>query len=346
MPMPQSGVLDLLPVTQRPAALPKGQEGDAPDISVCIVNWNCRDLLHDCLESLRRQPPSVSWEVIVVDNASTDGAADMVARDFREVVLLRNANNVGFSRANNQAARLSRGRYLLFLNNDTLVPAGALKELVHYAAAHPDFGILGPKLRDPRGKIQVSYRQMITVPALLHRTALFRWTGLFSRHYLQCRRQFFDPDSTRAVEVLMGAAMLLPRQVLFDAGMWDEGYTFGGEDMDLCYRVGRSLPVIYHPGIEIIHHGRASTRQHPRFASTNIPAGFVRFLRKTNSSRLELLLYKCVVTLDGPLQMLANGWQFLFRRFLGQTQKAHKSLRAFKSSWYFLANGLWEFWKA
>ncbi len=346
MPMPQSGVLDQLPGALRPVEPASAPATDAFDISICIVNWNCRDLLRDCLESLRQQPSAVSWEVIVVDNASTDGAADMVTRDFPQAKLLRNRANVGFSRANNQAARLSRGRYLFFLNNDTLVPAGALKELVHYADAHPDFGILGPKLRDPRGTIQVSYRQVITVPALLHRTTLFRWTGLFRRPYLQCRRQFFDPDSTREVEVLMGAAMLLPRRVFFDAGMWDEGYTFGGEDMDLCYRVGRSLPVIYHPGIEIIHHGRASTRQHPRFAATNIPAGFVRFLRKTNTSRLGLLVYKCVVTIDGPLQMLANGWQFLFRRFFGQAGKARKSLRAFKSSWYFLANGLWEFWKA
>jgi GT2 family glycosyltransferase len=298
------------------------------------------------LESLRRQPAGVRWEVIVVDNGSTDGAADMVERDFPEVTLVRNQTNLGFSRANNQAARIALGRYLFFLNNDTIVPPGALEELVDYADAHPEIGILGPKLRDARGKIQVSYRQRLTAAALLHRTILFRWTGLFRRRYVHSRRQPFDPDTARPVEVLMGAAMLLPRKVFLDSGMWDEGYSFGGEDMDLCYRVSRRFPVIYHPGIEIIHFGRASTRQHVRFASSKIPAGFVRYLRRTGTTTLELLVYKGVVTLDAPLQLLANAMRLIYRRFLSDSEKARKSWLAVKYSWYFLARGLIEFWKA
>jgi GT2 family glycosyltransferase len=316
------------------------------DVSVCIVNWNCRDLLRDCLESLCRQPNGIRWEVIVIDNGSTDGAGDMVERDFREVVFVRNGTNLGFSRANNQAARLARGRYLFFLNNDTVVSPGALEELVDFADAHPAIGIIGPRLRDAKGKVQVSFRQRLTVSALLHRTILLRWTGLFRRQYYGCRRQHFDPNSTQRVEVLMGAAMLLPRQVFFDSGMWDEDYTFGGEDMDLCYRVGRHLPIIYYPQVEIIHYGRASTRQHLRFASRKIPTGFVRYLRKTGTPRFNLLLYKAVATLDAPLQMLTNGCQFLHRRLLDRKEKARRSLLAFKSSWHFLTQGLIEFWRA
>jgi hypothetical protein len=113
----------------------------------------------------------------------------------------------------------------------------------------------------------------------------------------------------------------------------------------LCYRVGRHLPVIYHPQVEITHYGRASTRQHFRFASCKIPAGFVRYLRKTGASRLNLLLYKAVATLDAPLQMLTNGCQFLYRRLLDRKEKSRRSLLAFKSSWHFLAHGLFEFWR-
>jgi GT2 family glycosyltransferase len=227
-----------------------------------------------------------------------------------------------------------------------MAPPGALEELVDFADSHQGIGIIGPRLRDGRGRIQVSYRQKPTVSALLHRTILFRWTGLFRRRYLHCRRRHFDPHTTRQVEVLMGAAMFLPRQIFTDAGMWDEDYTFGGEDMDLCYRIGRRFPVIYHPSIEIVHYGRASTRQHVRFASANIPAGFVRYLRKTSASPLGLLLYKTVATLDAPLQILSNGFQFLYRRLLGRPEKARKSLLALKSFWHFLAHGLVEFWKA
>src|SRR5947209_13599707 len=106
---------------------------DGPiDVTVCIANWNCRELLRGCLESLHDRPQGVRLETVVVDNASTDGAADMVARDFPEVTLIRNAENVGFSRASNQAAAVARGRYLFFLNNDTVVSAGALRRLVSY----------------------------------------------------------------------------------------------------------------------------------------------------------------------------------------------------------------------
>ena len=345
--MSESAVVNSL--TEIPSQQPEAQaraQVDAIDISVCIVNWNCRALLRGCLESLRRQPAGIRWEVIVVDNGSKDGAADMVERDFHETTLVRNGTNFGFSRANNQAARLACGRYVFFLNNDTLVPPGALEELVDFADAHPGIGIVGPRLRNEKGKVQVSFRQRLTVSALLHRTILFRWTGLFRRRYFHCRRQHFDPDTTRQVDVLMGAALLLPRHVFMDAGMWDEDYTFGGEDMDLCYRIGRRFPIIYHPGIEIIHYGRASTRKHVRFASTQIPAGFVRYLRKTGISPLTLLLYKSVRTLDAPMQLLANAWQFLCRRFLSHPEKARRSLLALKSSWHFLAHGLGEFWKA
>src|SRR5439155_15702178 len=121
-----------------------------------------------------------------------------------------------------------RGRYLCSLTNDTVVPAGALRKLVAFADAHPEAGMIGPRLRDRHGRPQISYRHRPTVAALLHRTSLFRWTGLFRRAYRRYRRQDFDPGARRAVEVLMGAAVFLPREVFFGCGRWDEGFPFGG----------------------------------------------------------------------------------------------------------------------
>src|SRR5438067_729034 len=198
---PPSAEPDGLP----PAWLQSWTDDGPIDVSVCIANWNCRDLLRACLESLQDQPQGARLETIVVDNASQDGAAAMVARDFPEVVLVRNAENVGFARANNQAAGRARGRYLFFLNNDTVVPAGALRRLVAFADAHPEAGLIGPRLRDADGRWQISYRDRPTVAALLHRTLLFRWTGLFRRAYRRYRRLGFDPDRRRPVAVLMGA---------------------------------------------------------------------------------------------------------------------------------------------
>jgi GT2 family glycosyltransferase len=316
------------------------------DVSVCIANWNCREMLRKCLESLHDQPQDVRLETIVVDNGSEDGAAEMVAHDFPEVVLVRNATNTGFSCANNQAARKARGRFLFFLNNDTVVPAGALRRLFDYAEQHPHIGMIGPRLRDGNGHAQVSYRQRPTLGTLLHRTSLLRWTGLLRESYRRYRREEFDPDSTRPVEVLMGAAMFLPRDVFFGCGGWDEEFTFGGEDMDLSVRVGRRHQVVYHPRVEITHFGRVSTRQHIGFASSHMIIGFARYLRKSGSSSLAMLVYKLVVLLDVPFQTALKGAQYLWRRLRGQHEKAEKSLLAFRGLSYFLTHGLREFWRA
>jgi N-acetylglucosaminyl-diphospho-decaprenol L-rhamnosyltransferase len=148
-----------------PADPTRRRAGRRPVVSVCVVNWNCRELLRDCLRSLRTPLQGVRLEVIVVDNASSDGAADMVERFFPGVRLIRNAENVGFARASNQAAAAARGRYLFFLNNDTVVPPGALRRLAAFARAHPEAGLIGPLLRDGAGRPQASCRRRPTGPA-------------------------------------------------------------------------------------------------------------------------------------------------------------------------------------
>jgi GT2 family glycosyltransferase len=321
-------------------------EAGSIDVSVCIANWNCCDYLRACLESLHDQPQGVRLETIVVDNGSEDGAAEMVAREFPEVVLHRNRTNLGFARANNQAADRARGRYLFFLNNDTLIPPGTLRRLVDYAEAHPQVGMIGPRLRDGRGHPQVSYRQRPTLATLLHRTSLLRWTGLLRRAYRRYRRQEFDPETTRAVEVLMGAAMFLPRDLFFECGGWDEEFTFGGEDLDLSLRIGRSRPVVYHPSVEITHYGRVSTRQHIGYASAHMAVGFARYLRKTGCTGWSLLAYKTLVSLDAPLQLVLKGVQYLYRRARRQQTKADKTLLALRGLASFLGRGLVTFWRA
>ena len=314
-----------------------------PDISVCIVNWNCRDLLRSCLESLLYHEQGARLEVIVVDNASADGAADMVAREFPEVVLVRNDHNAGFARANNQGARLARGRYLFFLNNDTAVPPETLGQLLDYAKAHPEVGILAPRLRDARGRVQRSCRTRPTVAALLHRTCLLRWTGLFRDAYRRYRWREEELEQTRAVEVVMGAAMLVRRDHFAACGGWDEDYAFGGEDIDLCVRVGRA--VVFYPAAEVVHHGRVSSRQHAGYAYSNTLIGITRFLRKSGCSRGALFAYKLVVTLDAPLDWLGHAVRYVWRRLRGRRRSAARSLLALRGLGHFLRHGLRTFWR-
>jgi N-acetylglucosaminyl-diphospho-decaprenol L-rhamnosyltransferase len=329
-----------------PAANHSGVGRVVIDVSVCIANWNCRDLLRGCLESLTEDAQGVRLEIIVADNDSSDGAVEMVVEQFPGVRLIRNSENRGFARASNQAAQCARGRYLFFLNNDTFVPPGTIRQLVDYLEKHPEVGMVAPRLRDGQGNVQVSCRPRPTVATLLHRTSLLRWTGLLRSGYWEYRRGDFDAEATRAVDVLMGAAVLVARDRFLAWGGWDEDFTFGGEDMELSYRINRHARVVFYPRAEITHFGRASTRQHVRFASLQITIGLVKYLRKTGASRLSLWIYKAVQTLDAPVSVLLKAGEYVLRRSRGRQRKAEQSLRVLRAQWHFLVRGLVAFWRA
>ena len=316
------------------------------DVSVCIVNWNCRDYLQACLQSLRETALEMSLEVVVVDNGSSDGAADMVAELFPEVVLIRNAENAGFARGNNQAAGLARGRYLFFLNNDTIVPYGTLRGLRDYAQAHPEAGIIGPQLRDEQGRPQLSYRLRPTLKALLHRITWLRWLGLFRRVYRHYRGRNNDVGrEPKPVEILMGAALFMPRTVFRACGAWDEEFTFGGEDIDLCARVGRRYRVIYHPGLEIVHFNRTSSRQHIGFSYSHTIIGITRFMRKHGCSPVGLFFYKLALTLDAPLRWFSHATHYVCRRLRRQPRRAAKSRLVMRALEHFLLRELPALWR-
>jgi GT2 family glycosyltransferase len=303
-------------------------------------------LLRKCLRSLSPGRQGVRLDVIVVDNGSSDGAAEMVERLFPRVRLIRNANNRGFAAANNQAAAAARGRYLFFLNNDTVVPPNTLRRLRDYVRAHPRTGLVGPQLLDGRGRPQVSARGRPTVGALLHRVELLRRTGLFRAAYRRYRGRDGDFETTRPVEVLMGAAMFLRRRVFRECGPWDEGYTFGGEDIDLCARIARHYEVVYHPSVRVTHFGRASSRRHIGYAHLHTVAGITRFLRRSGTPAAAIFAYKTAVTLDAPVQWLLHAGQYAWRSLRGRHAKAAKSRLVMKALAHFLRHGLVTFWKA
>ncbi len=317
-----------------------------PDVSVCIANWNCAALLRRCLQSLFDQPQNVAFEVVVVDNGSTDGAAQMVADEFPRAVLVRNADNRGFARASNQAAAAARGRFLFFLNNDTYVPANTLRQFLDLAEANPAVGMFGPRLRGADGLFQISYRRRPTIAALLHRVSLLRWTRLFRKAYTEYRRATFDPTQMRSVEVLMGAAVFLSRQAFEAAGRWDETYGFGVEDIDLSTQVNRRGPVVFVSHVEIVHVGRAAGRANIGFAAPNVAIGYAHYFRKAGASRAALTAYKALVTLDAPVQIGLKLFEAACRYATGRPDKAQKSVLAARGVWAFLRHELVRFWKA
>ena len=182
---------------------------------------------------------------------------------------------------------------------------------------------------------------------MLHRVALLRWTGLFRRAYDSYRRDGFDPDGVRRVEVLMGAAILVPRDVYERSGGWDEGFRFGVEDVEFSDRVGREAALVHLPGVEITHFGRVSSRQNVTFATPNLMIGYVRYLRKSGVSPIKLIGYKLMVTVDTPVQLLGKSIQYAWRRLTRAPEvKVEKSRLAIRGGWQFLTRDLGRFWQA
>ena len=146
------------------------------------------------------------------------------------------------------------------------------------------------------GRMQISYRTKPTMWAMLHRAAILRWTGLFKLAYYLYRRRSFKPTTVQNVEVLMGAAVFMYRERFEECGRWDEDFRFGVEDVELSSRVGKTHALVFHPGVEVIHHGRLSSRQNVAFSAPNHLIGYVHYFRKSGYSRRAILAYKLLVS--------------------------------------------------
>jgi len=233
------------------------------DIAVIIVNWNAREDLRVCLASLYAEPrPRLSYDVWVVDNASGDGSAAMVASEFPLVHLMTNAENLGFSKANNQAIAKTDSRYVFLLNSDAAIHPGALDTLAAYGDSHPSAAILGPKVLNPDGTLQYSCRRFPSLGAGFFRnTYLGRLfpNNSFARDYLMTN---FDHASDTAVDWVSGCAMLIRRETIHQIGALDERFYMYCEDVDICQRVWNSgQEVVYVPEAVVTHAiGRSSDK--------------------------------------------------------------------------------------
>lgn len=232
------------------------------DVSIVIVSWNTRDILRDCLRSIRESAGRVAFEIILVDNNSADGSADMAAAEFPDVRLIRNAENLGFAAGNNQGIVVARGRYVLLLNSDTVVLDGAIAAAVRFADAHPRAAIVGCHTRGPTGNLQYN---CYLFPSLLNLAlSLTRLQTLFWHHRFFGRSRFgwWDYESVREVDAVAGCFMLARKTAIDQVGPMCEDYFMYSEDTDWCWRFHRAgWKVMYAPDATIRHLGRCSSSQ-------------------------------------------------------------------------------------
>ena len=231
-------------------------------ISIVILNFNTREHLAGCLQSVHADLRAGD-EVFVVDNASSDGSADMVARDFPWVRVIRSPINGGFAHGNNQALRFVTGDAILLLNPDTVLPAGALNTFEERLTAYPNAAIIGPKLLKPNGSMHLACRRSFPTPSV----AFYRLSGLsrlfprsatFGRYNLT----YLDPNAPIEVDSVCGACLLIRRSVIERIGLLDERFFMYGEDVDWCLRAREDgWTVRYEPAIVVQHQHGAASRQ-------------------------------------------------------------------------------------
>ncbi len=251
------------------------------DVSVCIVNRNGADLLRACLGSLADPPPQAVMEIIVVDNASTDGSRAMLGSLFPEVRLIANNENLGFAAANNQAFELACGRYLLLLNNDTVMLPGAVDALVRFIESRPNAGIVGPRLLNSDGSLQPSCRAFPTVWSMAFRAAYLDKLFPAHRWFGAGALQGWTHDRPREVDALKGCCMLVRREVLDGVGPLDPGFLFYFEEVDWCFRARQGgWQTWFTPEAQVIHHGGRVTSQETSGLSAVYYASLLRFFRK------------------------------------------------------------------
>ncbi|MFQ5752125.1 MAG: glycosyltransferase [bacterium] len=234
-----------------------------PQLSVIIVNYNVKDFLGQTLISVKKALKGISSEIIVVENASSDGSGAFIRQRFPDVKLIENKKNLGFAKASNQGLRAARGDYLVLLNPDTIVQEDTFRRMLAYYKKHPDIGILGCKILNPDGSLQLACRRSFPTPwvaftKLSGLSRLFPHSKLFGKYNLT----YLDPDRACEVEAISGSFMMIHRKILRDVGYLDEAFFLYGEDLDWCYRIReKGWKVQYVPDTKIIHFkGQSSKR--------------------------------------------------------------------------------------
>ena len=310
-------------------------------VSIIIVSWNAQKYLMQCLASLFSERCDYPLEVIVVDTASSDGSPELVAKDYPQVQLIRNKENLGFAKANNIGIAASTGKYLCLVNSDVKVLPHCLNRLVDYAETHPDVGMVGPRIIGGDGKLQRSCRGFPTLWNMFCRAlaldSLFPGAKVFTGYSL-----FHWPqDTSRDVDVLSGCFWLTRRTALDGVGLLDEAFFMYGEDVDWCKRFWKhGWKLAFVCSAEAIHYGGASSANAPvRFFIERHRAD-LQYWQK-HHSRPAVACYFALTCLHLLLRLAGYLVALLFRRSSREKYryKVNRSLAALK---WMLSVGIWQ----
>ncbi len=279
------------------------------DLSCIIVNYNNSEPLKYCLESIYQTIQGIEFEIIIVDNSEDDPGLQDLKGLYPKAQFISNSSNVGFSKANNQAAKLARGNFYIFLNPDTLLSDQAVNSMHKYLCAHSEVGAIGPKVVNPDGSLQFSCRRYPTL-----------WTGLFNRYSILSRlfpgnrftSQYlmfdFDHNKTFHVDWLSGCCLMVSKSVFEGIGGFDENYFLFNEDIDLCRMINESgKQVIYFPEAKVTHRVSTSNSKTSTRVIVQRHLGMMRYFKKHHSKNFFIRgTINFFILLRGTSQLLIN----------------------------------------
>jgi GT2 family glycosyltransferase len=283
-------------------------------LSIVIVNWHSAAFLEQCLHTIYRETKDLSFEVIVIDNATFDGSAEIVRRSFSEVRFIQSNDNLGFSKGNNLAYRDARGEFVLFLNPDTEILDGAIQKLVACLQADPKAGVVGPKLLNTDQSIQTSCVQ--SFPTILNQafdTEILR--RLFPHSSLWGVRSLYeDQPGPAEVDVISGASLMIRREAFEAAGLFSSNYFMYAEDVDLCFKIhSAGWKVLYLGDAVVIHHGGQSSckKAESNFAIVMNRESLYSFF-VIRRGRLYAIAFRAITCLVAAVRLLLLGTLFVF----------------------------------
>jgi len=275
------------------------------DLSILIVNWNAKEYLKDCLNSIYTGVKNIAFEIIVVDNLSSDNSREMIKKEFVNVILIENNINNGYGKANNQAIQVSNGQYILVLNPDTIIYPGSLEILTGYLETHPEVGAVGPKIRNSDGSIQYECARHMPTPLteLFSMSTLdkrFPKSKIFGRYLMS----YWDHNDLRKVDLLSGACMMLRKRVFDEIGKFDESFFMYAEEPDLFMRIKKAgWEIHYLPSAEIKHLWGKSAKQIPIEMAVESRISMEIFFRKyygvmsVIAHRITVMLISAIFTI-------------------------------------------------
>ncbi|MCO5295483.1 MAG: glycosyltransferase family 2 protein [Fimbriimonadaceae bacterium] len=291
------------------------------DLSVTICSWNTEDDLRVCLASLERVRDEAVFEVLVVDNNSEDGSPDMVEREFPWVRLFRMDRNLGFTGGQNLAMAERKGRHAFLLNSDAEVHPGALRTLLGYCEAHPEAGILGPKILNPDGSLQLSCRRFPNpVAALFRNTLIGRWfpNNRFTREYLMAD---WAHETPREVDWVSGAALFASGELIDAIGTFDPEYYMFCEDVDWCFRAWKhGWKVVYVPDAVVTHAIGRSTDKAPNRMIGRFHRSMLRFYTKNMLPTIVLPL-RPFAWLGAAIALAARAGSFIVKNKIDEIRR-------------------------